>query len=227
MSRRRPPLPPSRSLPWPLKPLETAKTSLDYDHLGRMVLDIEHDVVRGATPAMIAWWFANIAGEIAIGGAKLDRYLAWHPHDHIHWELIRPAADGAVGVGSRFRIVEAFGRNPDHYVDVIDTVTRLDETGITLVGYALGRPISRLNHDFHPVELGTRYVSRLEVGIDIPVIGPILNPLLHTLVFPEAMGRAWLRHNVEEVGLLEHILPLISPPELSRPAAALLEAQRA
>jgi hypothetical protein len=35
-------------------------------------------------------------------------------------------------------------------------------------------------------------------------------------VFPDAMGSAWLKHNVEEVGLLEALLP---PLYAARPAA--------
>ena len=63
-----------------------------------------------------------------------------------------------------------------------------------------------------PVEGGTQYVSSLTIG----TIGPCaeeraLNPLVHRAVFTEAMGHAWLRHNGEEVGLLEHIVPLIYP----------------
>jgi len=50
----------------------------------------------------------------------------------------------------------------------------------------------------------------LTVGAATP-LGRIVNPLLHRAVFTERMGRAWLRHNVEEVGALEHILPRIYP----------------
>jgi hypothetical protein len=86
-------------------------------------------------------------------------------------------------------------------------VTRLDATGVTLVGYRLGQEVSRLNHDFVAVEGGTQYVSTLTIGTALPLVRAALNPLIHRRVFTEAMGHAWLRHNVEEVGLLEHIIP--------------------
>jgi hypothetical protein len=38
-----------------------------------------------------------------------------------------------------------------------------------------------------------------------------LNPVIHRTVFPEATGRAWLKHNVEEVGLLEYIITPLYP----------------
>ncbi len=31
--------------------------------------------------------------------------------------------------------------------------------------------------------------------------------VIHRMVLTETMGGAWLRHNVEEVGLLEYIIP--------------------
>lgn len=209
--RRRLSIPAPRQLPWPLKPLDTARTSLSYDRFGRMVMQIEHDLVRGLTPKMLAWWFRNIGGEMVIEGRTLNRYLCWHPFDHILWELANTRPGGAVGVGSKFRIVEAFGANPDHYIDIVDNVVRLGEDGITLVGRNLGLQISRLNHDFIATEGGTIYRSTLTIGAAIPVIGRAINTLVHRAVFPEAKGRAWLRHNVEEVGLLEHLVPLIYP----------------
>jgi hypothetical protein len=209
MFRRRLPLPPPRTSPWPLKSLQSARTSLTYDGDGRMVMRIHHDLLKGISPEMVAWWFGNIAGDMDVAGARLNRYLVWHPRDHIHWQLVQPGPDARAGAGAKFRIVEAFGRNPDFYIDVVDTVTRLDATGITLVSYKLGSQISHLNHDFIALDGGTQYVSTLTIGTTVPWLGTSLNRLLHNVVFTEAMGNAWLRHNVEEVGLLEHIIPCL------------------
>lgn len=203
------PLPPPRNLPWPLKPLESAQTSLDYDDCGRMVMRIRHDLLRGITPAMIDWWFRNIGGDMDVDGVTMNRYLVWHPIDHIHWELAAPGPDGGASAGCKFRIVEAFGRNPDFYIDVTETVTRLDASGLTLSGRRLGVEVTRLNHDFIAADGGTLYVSMLRIGIGVPGLCHAVNPLLHRTVFPEAKGRGWLKHNVEEVGLLEHMLPRI------------------
>lgn len=208
---RRLPIPPPRRLPWPLKPFESAVTSLAHDRYGRTVMKIEHDRVAGLTPEMVAWWFRNIGGEIEVDGQVLDRYLVWHPFDHILWKLANRSPDGAVGVGSKFRIVEAFGANPEHYIDIVDEVVRLDASGITLVGRSFGVEISRLSHDFFAAEGGTHYRSTLTIGVGFPVIGPLVNSIIRRTIFPEAMGRGWLRHNVEEVGLLEHIVPSIYP----------------
>jgi hypothetical protein len=120
MIGRRLALPPPRNLPWPLKPLQSAKTSLNYDAFGRMVMHIRHDLLKGISPNMVAWWFGNIAGDIEIEGARLNRYLAWHPLDHILWHLAQPGPDGCASVGAKFRIVEAFNRDPNFYIDIVD-----------------------------------------------------------------------------------------------------------
>jgi hypothetical protein len=203
------PLPSPRRLPWALKPETSAKSRVSYDPFGRMVMEIEHDLIRGVTPIMLARWFANIGGTVEVEGKRLNRYLVWHPFDHVLWELAKPDPDDGAGKGAHFRIVEAFGANPRFYIDVTEEVLRLDTGGLTLAQKRLGQEVSRLNHDFVPEADGTRYLSTLTVGFGLPVIGPLINPLLHLLIFPEAMGRAWIRHNIEEVGAFEHLLPLL------------------
>lgn len=205
-------LPSPRTLPWPLRDPRHAQTSLEQDEYGRLVMRIRHQILRDVTPRQLEWWFHNIDGEVTIEGVTLSRYLAWHPRDHIHWALARPAPGGGVGVGARFRIVEAFGADPAMLIDVTEEVLRLDQTGISLVNSAAGIELSRLSHDFIAVAGGTNYVSCLTVGVRPRPLGRVINPLVRRFVFTEAMGRAWLRHNVEEVGLLEHLLPLLGAP---------------
>jgi hypothetical protein len=205
------PLLPPRRVPWSLKPLESAETALRYDQYGRMVMTIRHDVLKGLSPKMLAWWFANIGGDMDVDGQRLNRYLVWHPVDHIRWELIRTAPDGKIGPGAMFRIVEAFAADPNHYVDIRDLVIRLGLDGFTLVQRRMGIEVARLNHDFAAVDGGASYFSTLTIGASFPVVRNLLNPFLHRFVFTEPMGRAWLRHNVEEVGALEHIVPRIYP----------------
>jgi hypothetical protein len=140
-------------------------------------------------------------------GATYPRYLLWHPRDHIHWELVSRSADGGTGQGARFRIVEAFAANPDYYVDSTDYVEKLDEEGISLVRRVLGTEIFRLEHRFGTVREGASYRSRLVFGAACGGFGRILNAVLRREVFSYEMGTAWLTHNVEEVGMFEHILP--------------------
>jgi hypothetical protein len=51
-----------------LKPLSSAQTSLSYDEFSRMVMPIRHDLLKGITPEMVAWWFRNIGGDMEVEG---------------------------------------------------------------------------------------------------------------------------------------------------------------
>lgn len=207
-------MPPIRELGWELKPLDSARTAF-LCRGSHVALTIEHDVVRGVTPTMLAWWFANLAGTVEVAGVTYPRYLVWHPRDHITWQLAS-GDPSRVGVGARFRIVEAFGRNPDWYVDSTETVDKLDETGIRLVRRVLGVTVFRLEHTFSSTRDGTRYESEMVVGTDGLLGRAVLEPLVRQRVFPDDMARAWLRHNVEEVGNLERFLPGLHAAQAGR-----------
>lgn len=182
-----------------------AATELRHER-GHLVLTIEHDLVRGVTPTMLDWWFRHIAGEVRIGDRTYSRYRVWHPRDHIDWQLV-VGDPNRVGVGARFRIVEAFDRNPDWLVDSVELVSKLDETGIRLERSILGSTIFSLEHWFVPTDGGTRYRSRMELGADTLFGRVLFNRVVRPRIFPDVMGRAWLKHNVEEVGNFEHFLP--------------------
>lgn len=214
---RRLPLPAPRPVLHPLRAQETARTSVQSQAGHRVRLTIDHQPLVGVTPPMLLWWFRHIGDVITYAGEEMSGYLAWHPLDHIRWELARTAPGGGAGEGARFRIVEAFGRRGDFYVDSTETVEKLDDTGIRLVRRLLGVPIFRLEHTWAACEGGSHYVSVMDLGARSPLLTPV-NRYLTTKIFPEPMARAWLVHNIEEVGVLEHLLPpLISqrPPGVS------------
>jgi hypothetical protein len=217
------PLPPLASA-WEPKPLSSAQTRMSRLPNGRLELMIKHDLIRGVTREMLAWWFCRIDGMMDYQGQRVQRYRVWHPRDHIFYQDLTRAPDGTGGVGTLRRIVEAFGRNPRYLVNIVDRVVKLDETGILLsterAGITLGRlqvpplplgvEVSTLQHDFIAAEGGTRYESRLLVGRDSLFGRLFLNRYaLPWLVLPDEMARAWLTHNVEEVGQFERFLPAL------------------
>ena len=51
----------------------------------------------------------------------------------------------------------------------------------------------------------------MDLGALSPLFAPV-NRYLTSRVFPEPMGRAWIAHNVEEVGVLEDLLREVVPP---------------
>jgi hypothetical protein len=156
---------------------------------------------------MLRWWFENLGKDMAFAGKNYPRYLLWHPRDHIHWELAKRSPGGGSGQGAYFRIVEAFAADPAFYVDSTEYVEKLDEEGISLVRRIAGTEVFRLEHRFGQTPRGASYRSCMVVGVES---GPFRWPFNHMIrprVFSDAMGTAWLTHNVEEVSMLEHILP--------------------
>ena len=212
---------PARSFGWRMKPLSSAQTNMRILADGRRELTIGHDIIKGVTPAMLHWWFCHIDGEMTYAGQRYPRYLVWHPTDHIYYKDLTLAADGTGSTGTKRQIVEAFQGNPRYLINVIDRVAHLGDDGILLSTEAAGVSIpgvgnlllplpagvSTLEHQFTPVANGTRYESRLLLGSPAHFGRWLLNPLLRRFVMDDTMARAWLQHNIEEVGNFEFFLP--------------------
>lgn len=210
-------LPAERDFGWKMKPLDSATTRSATDDDGVFDMSIEHDIVKGVTPEMLLWWFRNIGGEMTYRGSTYPRYLVWHPKDHIHWSLAHGTANRIVGIGSYFRIVEAFDRDMRMLVDSTEYVEKLDATGIRLVKRIGAAEIFSLQHDFIPHGPDTLYRSRMRVGMSRRLFNGAFNQLIRPFIFTEAMTHAWLKHNVEEVGNFEFFLPELYESEASAP----------
>ncbi|TFV58956.1 hypothetical protein E4P42_10735 [Mycobacterium sp. PS03-16] len=198
----------SRPVLYPLRSVDTAVVRYTAAPHHRRRTTIDHRPLAGVTPAMLLDWFTHLGGTMTYGGQVIDRYLAWHPLDHIRWELARPAPGGGAAEGARFRIVEAFGARPEYRVDVIDRVEKLDETGIRLVQRIAGVPVLQLEHTWSRGAEGTHYVSVMDIGARSALAAPVNRVLRRR--FPDPMVRAWVRHNIEEVGRLEYLLPALA-----------------
>jgi hypothetical protein len=88
-------------------------------------------------------------------------------------------------------------------------VEKCDEEGLSLVSRILGIEFFRLEHRFTEMEDGTRYDSRMVVGMDRPRLGPLFNKHVRPRIFSDESAKHWLRHNIEEVGNFEFFLPLL------------------
>jgi hypothetical protein len=196
-------LPTPLEIPWTMKPLDSAVTGVEHLDDGRLRFSIRHDTVRRLTPEQVCWWFRNIGGDMEVEGRRVSRYRLWHPRDHVSWALRRQQGP-EIGPGAIFHIRECFGRDPRWTLDIDLNVIRLDAGGFATVSRKAGVIVSRMEYHFTRVPGGTLYENSLTVGIER---APRINALLLRRVFTEERGRAWLLHNVEEVGNLEHFLP--------------------
>lgn len=211
-------LPTPLDLPFTLKPLNSADTGVETLPDGRTKYWIRHDIVRGVTPAMLDWWFRHLEGTIRFGGRTYNRYRFWHPRDHVHASYHKRLPDGSVGPGAQIRLIEVLGRNRRFLVDTITHIERLDEGGYIHNPEVHGRTaMARMEYAFEPTPAGTRYENCLIIGANAPWY-PLVRPLVHAFVFTQAQGQAWLRHNVEEVGMFENFLPELYQQEIGRTA---------
>lgn len=202
IERWEPPVP----LLYPLRNLDERRVSVQELSHHRLRLTIDHEPLAGLTPEMLLWWFRHIGDTMSYAGRTVPRYSVWHPLDHIRWELARPAPGGGAGEDARFHIVEDFGADPANHIDTIDRVEKLDHTGIRLVKRIAGVQVFQLEHTWSAAPGRTHYVSVFDLGGRSVLARPV-NRWLRTRVFRPGMERAWLKHNIEEVGLLEHFLP--------------------
>jgi hypothetical protein len=210
-----------RPLPiaWAPKPVASARSTVQVLPDGRLHCSIEHDVLQGITPSMLAWWFRHLEGEMEFEGGRWPRYRVWHPRDHVQVSYVRRLADGSVGVGAQLRIVEMMGANPRYRVDVLSDIVRLDEQGFGHRPRWRGLRIAAMDYRFEAVPGGTRFVNSLTVGLASWWARP-LNGLIRRFVFDSARAHAWVRHNVEEVGQFERFLPGLFASEAASRSAA-------
>lgn len=205
---------------WQMKPLTSAKTNIKTLPSKQLELTITHDVIKGVTPQMLHWWFCRIDDTMDYNGQKYHRYRVWHPFDHIYYKDLSRAPDGTGSAGTRRHIVEAFGANTRYLINIIDRVVALDDKGILLAteqaGISVGSgsllvpvplQLSSLEHQFFSEPHGTRYESRLLIGVDSKAGRLLINPVVRPLFIGYEMAKAWLKHNIEEVGNFEFFLP--------------------
>ena len=209
-------IPPPRSIPWTMKSVDSARTELRFLSDGRLHLHIRHDVLRGVTPAMLVWWFQHLEGSMELLGRALPRYHVWHPVDHIAVRYVHRLSDGSVGPGAKIHIQEAFGGDPNYLVDIVTTIERLDEGGFVHAPWVGGMRVASLEYAFTALPEGTLYENSITVGPENPIGRALVNRFVRPRLFPEDKARAWLRHNVEEVGNFEFFLPDLYAKEAVR-----------
>jgi len=185
--RRSPPAP--LDIPWTCKPVGSARSGIEMLPDGRLRCWIEHEIVRGVTPAMLVWWFKHLEGEIEHAGKRAQRYRVWHPRDHIAIEYAKRNPDGSIGVGCVIHLTEMLGANPAYLIDVHSEITKLDEAGFAHRPRMHGLQLARMDYAFESVTGGTMYRNSLTVGAT-GLLGRAINPLIRRFVFDDARGHA-------------------------------------
>jgi len=198
-------LPPPLPLFWPFKPLSSADVGVVTLVDGRTKYWIRHNVLKNLTPRMLARWFGHMEGDVEIQGRRFPRYRVWHPLDHAYARYVRRASDGSTGPGAQIALCEYLGRQPAYKIEAVSTIEKLDDTGFIHKVVKSGIQIARMEHVFTETPDGTRDENCLIVPgtSGFRSLAKVLAPPQ----FPDGKGKAWLKHNVEEMGNLENFLP--------------------
>lgn len=195
-------------------------TNISVDRRGVLRVQIQHDDIAGVTPEMMRWWFENIAGTTTWNGENFDGpeipvYHLWHHRDHIAVTPLTDAPDGTknlgFAVGARSRIDEQFNDYRERIHAVMET-TVLDEAEFTftIVGPG-GRSGGQIIHRYEAVPGGLSFYAETIVDVEAPVafLGPVLNRTFRPRVFSKATAEHWIRHNIQETGRSQDILPTL------------------
>jgi hypothetical protein len=198
-------LPPPRPLLWALRSRETAKVQDRLLADRRRRITIRHALLRGVTPEMLNWWYRNIEGEMDYAGGRWPRYCVWHPLDHIAY-TVSHRVNGEVRPGTRLHIREAFQRQPENLLDLQAEVDSIEPNTAIIQKRVGPLTVLRLANRFDEVAGGTRYVTEMTIGA-AGLAGRVLNALIRGRILAGALGQAWIRHHIEEIGMLERFLP--------------------
>lgn len=201
------------------KPVSSAKwVDVTTTRRGGVRVQIEHDDIKGVTPEMLQWWFENLGTTTTwngedFAGPEIPVYHLWHHRDHIAVTPVSDAPDGTKNrgfrVGALSRIDEQFNDYRDRIHQVMRT-TRLDTSEFTfdIVGPG-GVPAGEIIHRYEPVPGGVSFYAETHIDFRGPVVGALLNRTLRPFIYGKSNADRWIRHNIEETGRTEDILPTL------------------
>lgn len=202
----------------PFKPVSSAKwVNVTTGRRGGIVVQIEHDDIAGVTPPMLKWWFENLAGTTTwngtdFSGPEVLNYHLWHHRDHIRITPISDAHDGTANtgfrVGARSRIDEQFNDYKDRIHQVMLTRS-LDESEFTFDILMGDTAVGHIVHRYAPIPGGVSFYAETAIDLPVPVVGPLLNRLARPFTFSRTTAEHWIRHNIEETGRTQDILPIL------------------
>lgn len=138
-------------------------------------------------------------------------YHLWHHRDHIRITPISDAPDGSKNngfrVGALSRIDEQFNDYRERIHQVMHT-TVLNEQEFTfnIMGH---RPAGRITHRYAPVPGGVSFYAETAVDFEVPLIGSLMNRTIGPKVFSRDTADHWIKHNIEETGRTQDILPVL------------------
>lgn len=202
-----------RTLPWKVPDHRPAQATHRVLPDGRLRIEITHLPLTGIRPEMVAWWYRKLPiSTVDIGGVRYPFYHVFHPTEHGRIRVVEPAQDGqpGMGVGALVEREEWFGPFDSKGAG---RVTRLNASGMTVIPEVAGLRFGEIDHLFDATPTGTQYRVVSTIGVEWPVVGTAVNAIIRRAMYPEAMLQQWERHQIEEVGMLQHFLAALYASE--------------
>ena len=203
-----------------LRKVDSARVYVGRRVDGRLEARIAHATLRGVTSEMLLWWFENFADGVdaieddlstrktaRVGDKDVPLYWLWHPIDHFMVRITKPSPNGAPGLSEGARVV--LKETILETIEMNGLIDGMNRDGIHLTLKRGPFRLGDLRHTFVDTDKGLEYRSRLIAGSTLPVVGRLINRIVHRIVFSPAMLERWLQHNVEEVGAFENFLPAL------------------
>ncbi|OAL56105.1 hypothetical protein IQ07DRAFT_595725 [Pyrenochaeta sp. DS3sAY3a] len=209
------------------KPVSSAKwVDVERKWSGKLHVRIEHDIIRHCSPEMIQWWFENLGGKTRwdgkdFEGPEISFYHLWHHRDHI---AIIPTERSGNGFrkGATTKLAEQF--NDFHEsIDIVVTTDRLDSEEFTFTAKVFGLSVCRVIHYYSQVPGGSRFYAETVIGSDLPILGIFLNWLIIPFIYSKSTAENWIRHNIEETGRSEDIIPILFQHDSTMKASSKLQ----
>lgn len=184
---------------------------------GHILVQIDHDDIKGVTGEMIKWWFESLSGYttwngVDFSGPEVSLYHLWHHRDHVAVTPLSNAPDGTINHGFRggadSRIEERFNEFHFHVYNRMRTTTLTDRefTFDIMMG---NKAVGHISHIYEPVEGGVSFYAETEVGMNGGFIATLINKLVIPHIYNTKDAEHWICHNIEETGRTQDILPIL------------------
>ena len=198
---------PPRQLPWTVPDHRLAEKGYEYLPDGRIRVITHHLPLPGVTPAMLAWFYQQLPiSTVDLDGTNYPLYHLFHATEHGRLWVVEPAPDGTPGM-ARGAVIERHEWFGEYDRQGKALISEFSDQGMTALAHAAGLQIGVVEHRYSVENGETRYTVTATIGSELPVVGWLLNRYLSDRLFTEPMLAEWMRHQVEEVGVLPYFLP--------------------
>ena len=200
-------------VPWSINPsrvIETKNTSsnisVEESQFGGFAVFLTTHLAN-ITPKMLHWFYRHQADRTATYAQENHSWFKF-AHPNAHSEIMisdspDPYSDQLMS-GVTFVQKEVIG---DHPLTVQYRIKSFGDEGMTLELLHSGYAIGLFDFQFTHSGAGTRVTLNGNVGLEIPVIGPISNFYIFNKVYPKEILNNWMQHLMESFEHKQQLIP--------------------